>query len=435
MFSTDPSERLKTVDIKAEACIICHSESTALSKVPTSALTRLYTQSGGQKVLGLINPIENEKECFSSGCHAHKTEEKILGVLDVVISFDRAEKLIRSNTRDIVYGSVALTAIISLCCGFFITVLVNRPIRRIHKGMREIGQGNLTYRITLDSSDELGLLAARFNDMSSKLDVAHREIREWSESLNTKVNEKTEELKKVYEQIVQIEKLAALGKLSATVAHELNNPLEGILTFSKLISRQLQQMQKDREYSKILEHLGMISEESVRCGRIVKDLLVFSHRDEEMFMRHDLHTLIRKALSLVSHHLEMNRIVTSERFEADRSDILCDPQKIQQAVLALFMNAIEAIGNNGRITVETRTDSGKIVLRIGDNGSGIREKDLPHIYEPFFTTKSEGKGTGLGLAVVYGIVTHHHGSVDVEKTSPEGTAFRIVLPLADKPGS
>jgi two-component system NtrC family sensor kinase len=434
IFSTDSAETQRTVNLHAEACTICHSGTKTLTVVSTDNLTRIYNQPGGKKVLGVINPIENENECYGAGCHEKLSEKKFLGVLDVVISFDQAEKIIRANKKSIFYGSIALTVMISVFSGVFVTVLVNRPIGRINRGIQEISNGNLSYKIQLNSKDELGQLAARFNEMASRLNAAYREIREWSENLNSKVNEKTDELKKVYEQIIQIEKLAALGKLSATVAHELNNPLAGILTFSKLIAKQLRDIQKEHEFAQTLEYLSMISDESSRCGKIVKDLLDFSHRGDEVFVCHDLHDLIRKSLALIRHHLELHRIEAEETFASEPSDILCDPLKIQQALLALFMNAIEAIGQHGKLSIQTLTAGENIILRIKDTGMGIQSSDLPHIFEPFYTTKGNSKGTGLGLAVVYGIVTHHRGDVCVEETSAKGTVFKIKLPIAVKPG-
>lgn len=432
MFTTDSTEMLRTVDVNAEACVICHTPSQVFSNVPLGDRIRIYTDPNGKKVMGLINPIENEKDCYNSLCHAHTEDQKILGVLDVVVSIENVESIIRTNTKNIIYNSVAVTAVISICCGLFITVMVNRPLNLIHKGIREIGQGNLNYKISLRTNDELGDLAHQFNDMSAKLDRAYKDIKDWSETLNTKVQQKSEELRKIYDQVVQIEKLASLGKLSATVAHELNNPLEGILTYSKLIAKQLQKSQKNNEYDKALGYLSMISEESARCGKIVKDLLIFSHRDEEVFVQDDLHNLIRKCITLIGHHLEMHRIEVTEEYEASSSTIACNSHKIQQALLALLMNAIEAVGDKGKITVRTKTKDKQVILRISDTGSGIHPDDLPHIFDPFYTTKPGGKGTGLGLAVVYGIIHHHHGTVNVASTSPNGTEFMITLPLPDK---
>jgi two-component system NtrC family sensor kinase len=299
--------------------------------------------------------------------------------------------------------------------------------------MKELGQGNWNFRIRIKSNNELGVIAREFNDMSRKLASAYNEIKDWSETLNEKVEQKTAELKSIYEQVVQIEKLASLGKLSATVAHELNNPLEGILTYSKLISKRLKQTEDGTDYSKLINYLNMIADESSRCGKIVKDLLLFSHRDNEEFTSNDIIYLIEKSLALVNHHFEINNIVLVKDFAFERLEIVCDPQKIQQTLISLLINAVESMsGKGGKITVKLDVEDKNAVIRIIDEGTGISQKDLAHIFEPFFTTKEASNGTGLGLSVVYGIINLHNGEITVEDTSIKGTTFKIILPLKQK---
>ncbi len=194
----------------------------------------------------------------------------------------------------------------SVLTWLFISFLVNRPIKKFALGLKEIGKGNLDYKININSRNELGEMATQFNDMSVKLDAAYKEIQQWTNTLNDKVNEKTEELKKIYNQIIQIEKLASLGKLSATVAHELNNPLEGILTYCKLIAKKLLKLQKENEFEQIISHLNLIADD-LALRRIVKDLLLFS--TGEMKRNLFLKILIRllKMHNDYYHHLEMNK--------------------------------------------------------------------------------------------------------------------------------
>ena len=261
------------------------------------------------------------------------------------------------------------------------------------------------------------------------MNTAYQEIREWSETLNLKVEEKNEELKKIYEQITQIEKLASLGKLSATVAHELNNPLEGILTYSKLISKKLTKLSKDGEHKDIIEFLNLISDESARCGKIVKDLLLFSHKDEGKFAKDDLSKIIDKSLVLINHHLEINHINLKKEYKTENLNIECDSQKIEQALIAILINAIEAMNAGQTLRVSLDIEENSAVVRITDQGKGISEKDLPNIFEPFYSTKNDNKGTGLGLAVAYGIIKQHRGKIVVENTSSEGTTFKIIIPI------
>jgi two-component system NtrC family sensor kinase len=239
IFSTDSTELNKTVNQNDEACNVCHNGSTSLKTLSAKDKIRIFRDKNNKPVLGLINPIQNEKDCYTADCHAHNSKVELLGVLDVLISLENLDTIIAEGTKQTIINSLLLMIILSVTSGIFIKAVVNRPLRKVTKGLDEIGKGNLNYKISIKSKDELGLVALRFNEMSTRLEAAYNEIKEWSETLNKKVQEKTEELKNIYSQVVQIEKLASLGKLSATVAHELNNPLEGILTYSKLISKKL----------------------------------------------------------------------------------------------------------------------------------------------------------------------------------------------------
>jgi two-component system NtrC family sensor kinase len=428
VFSTDSTELHKKVNMNTEACIVCHVNGNITSHLPVKDRIRIFRNTAGAKVIGLINPIENEKDCYTSECHAHSSDVEVLGILDVVLSAEKTEVIIRNNTKSIITNSLIVTVIIAGFSWFFIGYVFNRPVRKITKGIKELGKGNLNYKIDIDSKDELGEMAIQFNEMSAKLDAAYKEIKQWNDTLNVKVNEKTEELKKIYKQVIQIEKLASLGKLSATVAHELNNPLEGILTYSRLIIKKLGKEQKENEYSKILEFLSLIAEESARCGRIVKDLLLFSHRDEDQFCTEDMHSIVEKCELLINHHLEINKIKLLKEFPDQQINVYGDGQKIQQALISLLINAIEAMPEGGCIRVKSGFEGENVIIRVIDEGHGISEKDLPHIFEPFYSTKQKSKGTGLGLSVVYGIVEQHKGKIEVEDTSPSGTTFKISLP-------
>jgi two-component system NtrC family sensor kinase len=431
IVSTDSSELNKQVDLTAEACIVCHNATVPLSTISTNDKMRIFQTQNNQRVLGLINPIYNDKDCSSAACHAHPPKIQFLGVLDVMVSLGELDLIKAETTRTTIINSAIITVVTAVACGVFIVFLVNRPMRKLSVGMEELGSGNLDYRIAVNSKDELGKMAKRFNEMSSKLKEAHKAIKDWSENLNKKVNEKTEELKNIYNQINQIEKLASLGKLSATVAHELNNPLEGILTYSKLISKKLKSSNGNGDNTSVIKYLDLISDETARCGKIVKDLLLFSHKEDEEFTEENLISIIDKSITIIDHHLEMHDVSLLKEYEKDEIIIQCDDLKIQQALIALFMNAIEAMHNTGKIIIKAAVENSYAVISIKDEGTGISQKDLPHIFEPFFSTKEAAQGTGLGLAVAYGIITGHGGKIFVEETSPQGTTFKIELPLKE----
>ena len=428
-YSTNPAEILNKVDLTAEACIGCHNSSVPLQSLTSHDKLRVYKNSENKRVLGLINPIMNEPDCSDAACHAHPQNVNILGVLDVGVSLEGLDEIIQKNTTIVISASIFLVIVISLFSGLFITILVNKPIKIIREGIEAVGNGNLNHKIQIQAKNELGQVARRFNEMSTNLAGAYKEIKNWSETLNDKVNEKTKELKNIYNQVNQIEKLASLGKLSATVAHELNNPLAGILTFSKLITKKLHAVQKDSEYASIFEYLDLISKESARCGQIVKDLLIFSNSEHDKFSKENLLKIIDSSITLISHHLEINGINLIKDYAEEPIEIFCNANKIQQALMSLLINSIEAMSNNkGKITINIINENNNVIIRILDEGNGINENDLPNIFEPFYSTKEESGGTGLGLAVAYGIIVNHNGKIEVENTSNLGTTFKVILP-------
>jgi two-component system NtrC family sensor kinase len=190
----------------------------------------------------------------------------------------------------------------------------------------------------------------------------------------------------------------------------------------------LKASQKEGEHSKIIDFLELISSESARCGRIVKDLLLFSHGEKDEVAKEDLIKIIDKGATVIKHHLEMHGVSLEKDFPDNPVEICCNAQKIQQAVMSLLINAIEAMPHGGKITIRLTNEKKLAVLRVIDEGTGISEKDMPHIFEPFYSTKEAATGTGLGLAVVYGIVANHNGLIEVEKTSVQGTTFKVSLP-------
>lgn len=423
-YSSDEQELNTTVDIEHTACNSCHSLKPIPAMLPVKDL---INKSNG--TLTLINPIINEEQCYSSGCHAHKSTDKLLGIISVQMSTETVDSIIKKSTNIFLFGVVATFFLLMIVSVIAINLSIKKPLQKVFTGIKEIAKGNLDYKIQLNRNDELGLMAKEFNLMSDKLKSAYDEIKDWNENLNKKVEQKNQELKNIYEQIVQVEKLASLGKLSATVAHELNNPLEGILTYSKLVAKKLEKLEDKEKYEDIVKILQLISDESSRCGRIVKDLLQFSHQDELQFVHSSVKDIINRAVKLMSHHFQINNVKIKLDFQTEDLFVECDAQRIEQALIAILVNAVEAMPEGGTITVSLAKEMENAVIRISDEGKGIPPEVLPHIFEPFYTTKDKVKDTGLGLAVVYGIVQQHGGKVFVEQTSIKGTTFKISLPI------
>jgi two-component system NtrC family sensor kinase len=229
--------------------------------------------------------------------------------------------------------------------------------------------------------------------------------------------------------MIVIEKMASLGKLAAVVAHEINNPLTGIATYARLLQRKLS---TDVE---TVQALDLVEKEARRCGDIVRNLLVFSRTAESSFAEADLGPILERCAMLLGHKAELDDVSLRLEVAPDLPRIVCDAAQVQQAVLALAMNGIEAMEPGGVLTIRAQPApaGGGIVLSVADTGCGIPRADLDQVFEPFFTTKEEGKGVGLGLAVVHGVVSHHQGHIDVDSAPGQGTTFTIRLPLRPPP--
>ncbi len=431
-YSSVDSEVGKYVNMNAEACNVCHRPGKPLSMNGTSALTRIFHSPRGYRVLGVITPIRNEPSCYNAPCHEHPSSQTVLGVLDVMLPLKGMDADMAQLRRSTYLGGGLMVLSVTAFAGIFIWIMVNIPVRKLTQGTQEIMKGNLDHRIRVRSSDEIGDLAASFNEMSEELGRARDELTQWAYTLEDKVEQKTDELRRALSNMVQMEKMASLGKLAASVAHELNNPLAGILAYAKLLKKK---MEKGNISADNIEEIGgelaMIADESARCGNIVNNLLLFSRQKVGEFQSQNLTTIIEQSLKLIAHHLTMHNVKCELRVPDEAAEAICDPQQIEQALIALEINAIEAMPEGGTLTVEMRVlEEGRFVqIKVADTGTGINKEDMEHIFEPFFTTKKDGKGTGLGLAVVHGIVERHGGRIEVASASNVGTTFTITLPV------
>jgi two-component system NtrC family sensor kinase len=240
---------------------------------------------------------------------------------------------------------------------------------------------------------------------------------------------------------VQSARLASLGQLSASVAHEINNPISGVLNLAMLMQRMVKEGGIPRErLGEFRKYLGQVVSETSRVGRIVSDLLAFSRRSKPQRALADLNKIVGMTLSLAQHKLKLSNVEVTTTLEEGLPPAACDASQIQQVVLNLVLNAAEATQGKGvdkrqpgQISIQTFSGGGMVWLRVTDNGEGIPPENLTRIFDPFFTTKSEGKGVGLGLAVSYGIIQAHGGDIEVTSKAGEGSTFTVSLPL-EQPG-
>jgi two-component system NtrC family sensor kinase len=440
-FSTDEREISTRVDKNAEACRACHvrdgqvSQSSAAipHQLSREERTRIFVAADGRRTLSVIDPIDNEPGCSSSACHAHSPQTKVLGMINVRMSLAPVDQAISASRRQMVFSLIVAISLLSLVFAALIWTMVHKPVHRLIVGTDRVAVGDLDYKISIKSNDELGNLARSFNRMTAKLQRANAEINDWTKTLEERVDKKTAQLEQAHEHVLRIEKLASIGKLAAIVAHEINNPLAGILVYARLLLKRLARNgDGTKDTAEVKKHLETIAAESARCGEIVKGLLQFARQSKPNAEPNDINEIIQQSVRLVQHKVELTNIRTEIKLDANLNRVVCDAQQIKQALVALLINACEAVNQHeGVIAIESRSvpdDLGAIEIRISDNGIGMDEVTKQLVFEPFFTTKEQGKGVGLGLAVVYGIVTAHAGQIEVESAVGSGTTFVIRLP-------
>jgi two-component system NtrC family sensor kinase len=415
--STRPEEVASMVDKSAEQCYVCHAADRPLERLERPDRLRVFERSPGERVMAIIQPIRNEPDCSTAACHAHPPEQQVLGVLDVQLSLAHVDAQLASSERQLALGLLATTGALLVLAGALTWRMVLRPVKSITDASRKVGAGDLSLRAPVTSSDEIGEMTESWNRMVDEISRGRQEREEWNKTLERRV-----------EEMMLVEKMASLGKLAAVVAHEINNPLAGIQTYAKLLRRRAGSGSPpwDGDSTRALE---LVEGEAARCGEIVRNLLLFSRTPGARFAQESLAPLIGRCVLLLRHKAELLGIEIRVGVAADLPPVTCDASQVQQVVLALAMNAIEAMARGGVLTIRATGRGDHVVLEVQDTGTGIPKEHLPHIFEPFFTTKEEGKGVGLGLAVVYGIVQRHGGRVRVASTPGEGTTFTVELPI------
>jgi len=526
IYSSNKSDVGKLVDKKAESCYACHAANKPLERLAIKDRTRIFRLSpNSPRVLGIISPIYNEKSCWSADCHAHLKSQTVLGVLDVSISLEEVDSQIKKGEIEIVVFAITAILALSFIIGFFVKRWVDKPVKGLLNATNQVGTGNLNYTIQNIRNDELGILARSFNNMTKKLSEARL-------------------------QLFQSDKMASLGRLAAGVAHEINNPLTGVLTYSSFL------LKRTQNSPDLQEDLKVIVRETKRSREIVKSLLDFARQSVPKKNEAKINDIIEHALSVIENQLSINNIKLVKNLEPDLPTITVDSNQIQQVFINLIVNASDAIGKDGgtitlssslislspygithikkavcpkrhelidnevkiggmpSIKIKARSngqegfinldpvygkcrhiyglditnkkdiqilcpqcnssliEEGKkcpkcgspiysfevpqqgyfegctkktcgwqkwdavdlggqkdyIEMRISDTGCGISKDDLIRIFEPFYSTKGQ-KGTGLGLAVIWGIIDNHNGTINVESEINKGTTFIIRLPL------
>lgn len=422
-------------------CVSCHIDFNEMFPIKEKSYRIIDFKSAcsmnqsdkGHRQLLVRTPILNEKSCYVSSCHAHSEKEEVLGSLIIKVPLDGLDAAVAKSSTEFFILATIITLILFSLLIFFTRNKIKKPINAIITASEAVSHGDRSRRLEIKPYllDDMKMVSLAFNNMLDNLDAANKELENWSHQLEYKVQKKSEELSEIQNELIHIERITSLGKLSSSVAHEINNPLMGILTYSKLISKQMNKMDIPQAIKEpMIKYLNVIESETKRCGNIVKGLLDFSRKDQENFSNHHFHKILKEVYNLISHQMHIENIHFYTEFEATADIIHCNDNQIKQVCVALLVNSQEAITQNGEILMKTSNpDENHIKLEIKDNGVGIARGDISKIFQPFYSAKQKARAIGLGLAIVHGIVQSHKGKIEVSSEPGKGTTMSIVLSL------
>ncbi|MFC1646335.1 sensor histidine kinase [Candidatus Omnitrophota bacterium] len=407
---------------------------------------RFYLSDQGEPIYDIATLIvtqwieKRHEEIAPMGPGIEGLIEENIGVARVGVSlFNTNQQIDRLRKMAVLWISVVV-GIGALVAVFLVKIIVN-PVRQLVLGTQRIAKGDLAYQVKVSSNDEIGELTQSFNKMAQDLKKFRDKIEDYNRTLEQKVDERTKELRETQAQLIQSAKMGAVGQLGAGVAHELNNPLAGILGYAQFILDKFRRPEFGVNDLKACQrYVGSMEREAVRCKKIVENLLKFSRRPvlaqpEPL----NIAKAIEEVLLITFHQLRLKNIRLITDIKPNLSEVVGVFNQLQQVFTNLILNAQQAMTDGGelKITAENIVDQRSqaptgVKIEFIDTGYGIPPENLARIFEPFFTTKQKEKGTGLGLSVSYGIIQDHKGSLDVKSEVNKGTTFIIILPAAIK---
>ena len=413
------------VDRTDAACKGCHDGDSEPAQILTHERRWMIHEMAGGRVLTYIEPLYNEPSCTAS-CHAHPEKLRLLGILQTDFSLAAVDKTIRRQTINITLYAIAFMAVSAFALYFVLRRLVLKPLSAVDTAMEHVAEGNLQQSLKITSEDEMGRLASTFNAMTKELADSREKMEDWTKSLEKGIAIKTEELKKSQDKLIQAEKLASLGRLTADVAHEIRNPLTALGGFARRLHK-IAEGDKEKEYAEI------VLTEVDRLERILKDVLTFSRDARSHLEKHKIEEIIRDTLKIYEDMFRDQSISIEINTGENLMPVLIDKDQVRQALDNLITNAVDAMPEHGILTIsagrEEINDVTYMFLKVTDTGSGIPSKNIPLIFEPFFSTKNIGHGTGLGLSITRKIMEEHGGFVKVESVEGEGTSFTLYFPF------
>ncbi len=425
-YSSRREEIGQSIDRTARSCLGCHRD----PEKPSETLTGKYqwtTYQGkeGYSMLTFIDPIYNEPSCSRAACHVPPPKQRVLGILETDFSLARVDRSIKEQAVNTTVYAFALMGIVSVILYVILRKFVLKPVTSLSDAMGTVARGDLGRTVPAASEDEIGLLVRDFNEMTQELKAAREIVEEWTTTLEREIAKKTDELRKSQDKLVQAEKLAALGRLVADVAHEIRNPLTAIGGFAR-------RLYKSAAGEKEKERAEVIVAEVDRLEKILRDVLTFSRDARSHLEKQQIGELVYDVMNMHENVCSEQSVSVEVMIEKGLPPVLMDRDQVRQALTNLIANALDAMPHGGTLKITTGSevlhDVRYVFLKVSDTGKGIADDKLSLIFEPFFTTKEIGHGTGLGLSITNKIMEEHGGFIRAESREGAGSAFSLYFP-------
>ncbi|MEO5361271.1 MAG: ATP-binding protein [Nitrospirota bacterium] len=427
-FSSDKNDLGKSIPSNSMICKECHVIDSKVTLKDTGRNFYFTDKENHGRVLKSFIPVKNEPSCSSAACHVHAPGSTINGIIEAEFSMSQLDKKFRDKTLDVMILGIVFLALIAVTLYLLLLKFVIKPVVLISEGIKMVTRGYYGHTIDVRTKDEVSSLGQDYNDMTKELKAGKNVLEEKTRALSEIMEQKAIEIRKTQKQYMYTEKLASLGRMAASVAHELNSPLTGIIVFARLLAKRISPDNKADQ-----DDLKVIVEQAEKCSNIIAVLLGYSRTIPSDDLTMYVNKAIENALHILSNQAKFYNIVVEKDFDPLLPRIQGDQSQIEQVFINLLINASDAMNYKGKIIIRTRTfieDTNELVeIEFTDSGPGIPVDYLDKIFEPFYTTKPEGKGTGLGLAVSKGIVQNAGGRIFVKSKAGEGASFFIHLPI------
>jgi two-component system NtrC family sensor kinase len=401
-------------------CTGCHAgDTTPLPALEIDKRWSIAENPDSTRTITFAEPIYNEPDCHTAECHAHGSEEKVLGILLTDFSLQTIDTRIEKQVARISLFIILVVIIIAAILSIILWRIVLKPLSSLTGGMQKVSSGDMSQKVNIQSGDEIGRLASTFNTMTDELLIARQRMEEWTQTLEEEVYKQTRVIKQTQDKLIEAEKMAALGRLTADIAHEIRNPLTALGGFGRRLLKSTTS-KNQRKYAEV------IVSESDRLEQVLKDVLIYSQNVRTDFEKDSVKGIITKSIDLYQDICEEQSITVKAQYSTDLP-VLLQKDQVQQATNNLITNAIDAMSDGGILTISTELEKANhieyVSVNVQDTGEGIPVDKLPLVFEPFFTTKKIGQGTGLGLPICKKIVEEHGGFIKAKN----GTGLTISM--------